>query len=456
MDCLFTPASVAIIGASHTPGKIGYEILNNFIKGGYEGRLYPVNPDPQPILGKRVFPNLKGIPEKVELAVIATPAPTVPAIVKECADSGVKCVVVISGGFSEAGPEGAALEEQIKETVRKTKGKMRLLGPNCIGVFDPYTHVDTLFNASDRMGKPAQGHIGFISQSGSVGITILDILSEEKMGLSKFISYENAADIDEADSLEYLGKDAMTKTILAFLEGVHDGHKFLGAAKRVSKDKPIIVLKGGKSQAGTKAAASHTASIAGSSKIYSGAFKQAGVLEAGNWEELFDFTKAFMQPLPKGRRIAIITNGGGFGVLAADASEANGLELPDMPEPIRGRMRKVVPDHIILRNPMDLTGGSTDDWYEMALKECLASDKFDGIILITIFSTPLLSDGIADKVIGLDRKGKPVICCTIGGSYTMRLTKKLEAAGLPVYPTPERAAAAMSALARYREMRERG
>jgi acetate---CoA ligase (ADP-forming) len=453
MDQFFDPKTVAIIGASHTPGKIGYEILNNFIKGGYKGELFPVNPDTQPILGRKVYASIKDIGASIDLAVIATPAQTVPDLLQACADKKAKCTVVISGGFSETGAEGAALEERLKEIVRKSK--MRLLGPNCIGVYDPYTKVDTLFNASDRMGKPAEGGIGFISQSGSVGITILDILYEERMGLSKFISYENGADIDEADSIEYLGKDQKTRSILVFLEGVHDGRKFLKAASDVSKRKPIIVLKGGKGAAGTKAAASHTASIAGSPRIYSGAFRQAGIIEAADWEQLFDFTKAFMQPTPKGNRIAIITNGGGFGVLAADASEANGLVLPDMPESIRKKLKKIVPPHIILRNPTDLTGGSTDEWYEAALKEVLASDQFDGIILITIFSTPLLSEGIADKIIPFNNPNKPIICCTVGGGYTIRHIRKLEAAGLPVYPTPERAAAAMAALLRYRKMKER-
>lgn len=451
LDAFFEPNSVAVIGASHTSGKIGYEILKNFVKGGFEGKIYPVNPDTKPILGLKVYSSVGRIPNSVELAVIATPAKTVPEILEACVEKKVKGVVIVSGGFSEAGKEGAKLENRLKDIIKGSK--TRILGVNCLGVYDPYSKVDTLFNPRERMGRPTTGDVGFVSQSGSVGITILDHMAEERIGISKFISYENATDIDETDSIRYLGDDERTNMIVLFLEGVRDGRKFIDVAKDVTKKKPIIVLKGGKTKAGSRAASSHTGSLAGSSKIYSGAFRQAGLLEANEWDDLFDFTKAFFQPLPKGKRIAIITNGGGFGVLAADACESLGIELPELPENIRKKMKNVVPPHVILNNPLDLTGSSTTEWYEAAMEACLKSDKFDGILLITILSTPLLGENITDTIIKMKKFKKPIICCTIGGMFTLNLIRVLEAEGIPVYPTPERAAKAIGALMNYNDIK---
>jgi acetyl coenzyme A synthetase (ADP forming)-like protein len=449
MDAFFDPKSVAIIGASHKPGKIGYEILKNFVKGGYGGNIYPVNPDITPILDLKVYTSIGRIPHDIDLAVIATPAKTVPDILKDCVEKKVKGVIVVSGGFRESGKDGEELERKLTKIIKGSK--TRMMGPNCLGVYDPYSQVDTLFNPRERMGRPTTGEVGFISQSGSVGITILDHMAEERMGISKFISYENATDIDETDSIEYLGDDKRTKTIVLFLEGVKDGRRFIDVAKNVSKKKPIIVMKGGKSKAGARAVASHTGSLAGSSKIYSGAFRQAGLLEADKWEELFDFTKAFFQPLPKGRRVAIITNGGGFGVLASDAAEEFGLELPKLPDNIKKKLRETLPPHVILSNPLDLTGSSTTEWYEEAMEDCIKSDKFDGLLLITILSTPQLTEDITETIIKMKKFGKPIISCTIGGVYTLNIIRILEAEGIPVYPTPERAAKAMAALVDYSE-----
>lgn len=453
LKSFFEPKAVAIIGASHTPGKIGYEILKNFVKGGFEGKIYPVNPNVKPIMELKVYSSVGRIPGPVDLAVIATPAKTVPGLLKECVEKRVAAVVIVSGGFSETGKSGAELESKLKKIIKGSK--TRLLGPNCLGVYDPYSKVDTLFNPRERMGRPTTDGVGFISQSGSVGITILDHMAQERIGISKFISYENAADIDETDSIEFLGKDEQTKLIVLFLEGVKNGRRFMDVARKVTKKKPIIVLKGGKTKAGNRAVASHTGSLAGSSKIYSGAFKQAGLLEANEWDDLFDFTKAFFQPVPKGKRFAIITNGGGFGVLAADACESLSIELPELPEDIKERMKKIVPPHIILSNPLDLTGSSTTEWYEAAMEECLKSSEFDGILLITILSTPMLGEDITDAIIRMKKYNKPIICCTIGGPFTMNIIRILEAEGIPVYPTPERAVQSMVALARHSEMNGR-
>lgn len=449
----FNPESVAIIGASHTTGKIGYEILRNFVEGNYKGRVYPINPNILPILGKKVYTSIKEIPEEIDLAVIAVPAPVVPKVLKDCVDKKIKSVIIVSGGFSETGEKGKELEKELKEAV-KSSG-IRVMGPNCLGVYDPSTGVDTLFNPKEKSGRPTSGSIGFISQSGAIGATILDWLSEEQIGISKFISYENALDINECDALEYLGEDEKTKSIAIFIEGVKDGKKFIEVSKKVSKKKPIIVLKGGQTIYGSKAAASHTASIAGSAKIYSSVFKQTGIIEANNWEELFDFTKAFLQPLPKGNKMAIVTDGGGFGVLAADECERQGLELPEPSEKLKRIFRKNFPQHVILRNPIDLTGNATADMYRIAIEECVKSKEFDAIIAIILFQVPAVGGEIIDVIGDLKKYGKPILCCATGGKFTVTQSRILEKKGTPVYVSPERAVKSMSVLWNYKKMRER-
>jgi len=450
LEKFFNPKSVAVIGASHTPGKIGYVILENFVRK-FDGKVYPVNPNTTPILNLEVFPSIKKIPEKVDLAVIVTPAPVVPIVLKECVEKKIQAVIIIPGGFSETGEAGRKLEEKCKQIIKKSK--TRVIGPNVIGVFDTFSNVDTLFLSEQRLNRPKQGGVSFIYQSGAVGSTILDWLAEEKIGISKFISYGNAMDVNECDLLEFLAKDKKTKVITMFLEGVRDGKRFVQAAKKVSKQKPIIVLKGGKTEAGAKAALSHTASLAGEYKIYSSVFKQTGIAEAMNWEELFDFTKAFStQPLPKGNSAVILTNGGGFGVIASDECERQGLQLQEPEKKVKSKLEKVFPSYAVLHNPIDLTGDATAERYAVALEECLRSKQYDGVILITLFQIPTLEEKIVEIIPELARKyKKPVLCCASGGRYTKRLTEKLEASGMPVYPTPERAVKAFAALARYSE-----
>jgi len=443
----FNPKSVAIIGASHTKGKIGYAILENFVKGHFKGKVYPVNPDTSPILGLTVYSSVKAIPGKVDLAVVVVPAIVVPKVLKECVAKRIEAVIVVSGGFSETGERGRKLEEELKKIIRGTK--TRLLGVNGLGVYDPVTDVDTIFNPRSRLSRPPAGTVGFISQSGAVGATILDWLAEEGIGISKFISYENATDINECDCLEYLGMDRKTKVIALFIEGVKDGKRFIKIAKKVSRKKPIVVLKGGKTKAGAKAAASHTGALAGSAAVYSAVFKQTGAIEARNWSELFDYAKAFSQPLPKGNRIAIITNGGGFGVLAADECERQGLQLPEPSAKLKRIFNKNFPAYASLRNPIDLTGDATAERYRIALEACLASKEYDGAIVIALFQIPTLEPEVTDVLIGLKKYKKPVICCSAGGRYSKKLSKRLEAGGIPVYLTPTQAVKAMAALVRY-------
>lgn len=445
MDMLFAPRSVAIIGASATKGKIGYAVMENFVKGRFRGLAYPVNPSAKTILGRKSYPSILKIPGSVDLAVIAVPARIVPDVLRECVQKGVKATVIISSGFSEIGGEGIE-REKLCEKIIAGSG-MRVLGPNCIGILDSKTGTDTLFLSMDRLGRPKPGGISFISQSGAVGSTILDWLSSEGIGISKFIAYENAMDIDEADSIEYLDRDPATRVIALYIEGVKDGEKFIRAARRAKT--PIIVLKGGKTKFGSRAALSHTGRLAGTSAVYSGIFRQCGIMEADSWRELFNLAKALsFQQRPKGRRLAIITDGGGFGVLAADTAEKEGLLLPEPSAQMKSLFRKSFPAYATLGNPIDITGDTNAERYKIAIEACLRSDKYDGVLAITLFQVPTLEENIVEVVSALSKKyPKPILCCAAGGEFTRKLSDRLEAKGVPVYQTPKEAVEAFSAMA---------
>jgi len=441
----FKPKSVAVIGASHDPTKLGSIIFKNFVDN-FEGKVFPVNPDLRPILNKKVYSSIKKVPGKVDLAVIIVPAKIVPKIIQDCIKKKVKSVIVISAGFSEIGREGQVLEDRVTRLMKRTK--MRLIGTNCIGVYDPYSNVDTLFLSRERCGRPEKGNIAFITQSGAVGSTILDWLSEQNIGLSKFVSYGNATDVDETDLIKFLGKDKKTKVITVYLEGIEkDAKEFMKVCKKISKKKPIIILKAGKTKKGTEAVSSHTGSLAGSGKIYSSAFKQCGIIEAKNWQELFDFAKAFStQDPPKGNKIAVITDGGGFGVLAADEADRQKINLEPAPPKLKRKIKKVMPSYAIYRNPIDLTGDATAERYKVVINESLK--EYDGIIAIILMQVPTLGTEIVEHL-GKIKSKKPILICSVGGKFTEKINKQMMELGYPVYPSPERAVKAMRALINY-------
>ena len=446
----FNPKSVAVIGASREPNKLGYIVFSNFAKSDFKGNLFPINPNAQIIVGKKAYKSISDVPGKVDLAVIMVPAKILAPVLEECVKKEVESVIIISAGFAETGPKGKKMEAELKKIISGTKTK--ILGPNCLGVYDAYSHVDTLFLSKERCGRPNHGNISFISQSGAVGSTILDWLAEEKIGISKFVSYGNALDIDESDLIEFLGQDKHTDVILAYLEGIESsGEKFIEIAKRVTKKKPVIVLKSGKTKKGMEAVSSHTGSLAGSGKVYSGAFKQANVIEADNWEELLDFALAFAtQPLPKGNKIAVVTDGGGFGVLATDEAEKQGLLLAEPSEALKQKLLKQMPSYVSLHNPIDLTGDADAKRYKVAIEECMKSKEFDGVIAITLFQVPTLGSEIIDYLAAIKRKyKKPLLACAAGGRFSSELSDKLIEKGIPVYTTPERAVKTMKALVNF-------
>jgi acetyl coenzyme A synthetase (ADP forming)-like protein len=447
LDCFFEPGSVAVIGVSRNPKKVGHVIFRNFVEGRFRGKLYPVNPKVRELLGHRCYPSVSKIPGRVDLAVISIPAPLVPKAMEECGRKGVPAVIIISGGFKEIG--NTELENKVVRILKKHR--IRVIGPNCVGIFDPYSEVDTFFLPRYKLERPGEGSIAFISQSGALGSVVLDWMSMKGYKISKFISYGNASDVDEADLIEYLANDRKTKVICAYFEGVSDGRKFYDTVRKVANRKPVIALKGGKTSEGNRAVSSHTGSLAGQAEIYSAAFGQSGVIEAENLEEIFDFARVLStQPVPKGNRVQVITDGGGFGVLAADWIVKSGLRLARMKRESMRRMEKSFPEHVVLKNPMDLTGDADVERYRMAMDAALADDNVDMIAVITLFQIPTLTAEITDVVSSFAEQGKkPIVVIAAGGRFTEVLKKSMEDFGVPTFSYPEKAAKALRALYDY-------
>ena len=449
LESFFKPKTVAVIGVSRQPRKFGHVIFKNFKDSEFKGKVFPVNPKAEAILGTKAYTSVNEIPDEVDLAVIAVPAAIVPSVIDECLSKGVKAAVIISGGFREIGDEGAKLEQEIQT---KIKGKnLRLIGPNCIGVFDPTSHVDTLFLPTYKLRRPKRGSIAFISQSGAFGSAVLDWAASQEIGISKFISIGNKADVDEVDLLNYLSEDPLTKCITIYVESIDRGRKFLEAASKVLCKKPIVVLKGGVTKAGARAAMSHTGSLAGSAKVYEGAFKGAGVIQALTVDELFDYARALAyQPVPKENGLAIVTNGGGFGVISSDEASRQGLSLSDFSQATIINVKASLPDYALPHNPLDLVGDADVQRYRVAL-DAVSADPSVGIILvIVLLQTSFIESDVVDAISEANvASGKPIIVCTIGGDFTQILSKMLEDDRIPSYPTPERAVKAISALISY-------
>ncbi len=446
LDAVFNPSSIAVIGASREPNKIGHVIVKNFVDGGFAGKIYPVNPNAEQILGLSSYRNVLEIKEKVDSAIIAVPAPAVESVLEQCGKKGIKGVVLITGGFSEVG--NCKGEKRLAQIANKYD--MALIGPNCMGVITPGSRVDSVFLPIYKLGRPRVGGISFISQSGAIGGCIVDLASRAGIGMSKFVSYGNAAVVDECDLLQYLASDKGTEIIVVYLEGVKDGRKLLSTAKEITKQKPVVILKAGKSSSGAQAALSHTGSLAGSAEAYSAAFKQAKVIEANTLGQLFDFAKIFDQPLPKGKRIGIITNGGGMGVLATDSIEEKGLCLSKFSEKTRKMLRASLPSYANIRNPLDIIGDADSHRYEVALNALMKDEKVDIILLIILFQTAAIDSSVVNIAIRASDQGKkPIIAVCTGGEYTEMHKRILESYGVPTYQSPSAAVRAISRFIAY-------
>ncbi len=448
LKSLFKPSSVAVVGASKEPGKVGYEVLKNILACGYKSEVYPVNPTADGILGLKCYPDIAALPEAVELGVIAVPAPVVPRIVEEAGKRGIKVLIIISAGFKEIGREGAKLEAEVVE-LSKRYG-VRVLGPNCLGVIDTHTPLNATFAAQ----IPIKGKIAFVSQSGALCTAVLDWSLEEGIGFSKIVSLGNRADIDESDLLLALAEDEATRVILLYLEGVERGEKFLEAARKVTHIKPVVILKSGVTEAGARAVSSHTGSLTGSDMAFEVAFKKAGLIRVHTTEELFDLAEAFStQPIPEGPNIAVITNAGGPGILAADACEKHGLKMAPIAAKVVGKLRERLPPAANFYNPVDVLGDATAERYRFALETVMGSEDVHSSIIIV---TPQAMTQIEEtaKAIAVVRQrfsSKPLAGVFLGGPAMVGAIKILQEEGVPNYPFPERAVRSLSSLVQYSE-----
>jgi acetyl coenzyme A synthetase (ADP forming)-like protein len=475
MDVFFTAKSIAVIGASKTEGKVGHIIFKNIAdnkrRGIYEGELYPINPNEDSILGYTCYPTLTKVLGEVELIIVAVPAKYVLSVMEDAWKKGVKAAAIITSGFSEVGEK--ELEDEVKKLI--LKAGIRVLGPNCLGVYDAYSGIDMLFlpetktlsnkNVVIATPRPTPGNIAIVTQSGAFGAAAIDSLAGQEMGLSKLISFGNKMDVAEPEMLIYLLHDEKTKVILLYIEGLIDGSRFMEVAKEVTKHKPVIVLKAGKTAAGARAALSHTGSIAGSDKVYDGAFKQVGVLRARNMEGFFDMAKALVfQPLAKGNNIAIITDAGGPGIMASDECEALGLNVKRFSKETIQKFEELIrvgkiPSFAAIRNPVDLTGNVTSEMYDLSTEILLDDPEIHGIIVLGLHHTPYLTEDFTDRIAERSKNyRKPVVACDIGETEMAKyIRSRFNKLGIPAYSSPEDASYAMAALVEYgKYMMKRG
>jgi len=388
LDAIFKPKSVAIIGASSTPGKVGYVLANNLLKSGYPGHVYLINVKGDDILGRKSYKTISDVPGEVELAVIAIPSLFVLEEVEECGQKGVKALIIISAGFKETGHEGAELEKKLVQMAQKYG--MRIQGPNCLGAVNTHVPYDLSFAST----LPNKGSIGFITQSGALGTAILDWIIAEEIGFGSIISLGNKADLDEVDFIEAMAEDPDIKVILLYLESIERGRRFLEVAERVVKRKPVMVVKGGTSSAGAKAAGSHTGALVGSFLAYQKAFDKAGVILTESMEDLFNYAVAFTeQPLPKDEGIAIVTNAGGPGILSTDLIEKLGLKMAKLSDETRAELKKSLPAAAATGNPIDILGDALPDRYAVAVETTL---KDPGVHSVVVLLTPqAMTDSLA-------------------------------------------------------------
>ncbi len=447
LDAIFKPQSVAIVGASTQKGALGRQIFDKLLDSEFNGPVYPVNPKAKYIHSVQAYKCVSDIPEQVDLAIVVVRKEFVLEIVKECAKHGVKGVIVITAGFKETGEEGAKLERQILEVIKAHK--MRMVGPNCMGVIntDPNIRLDATFAPA----VPLMGNVGMVSQSGALGQTILEHARELNLGVSMFVSVGNKADVSGNDLLQYWRDDPSVEVILMYLESFGNPRKFIKLAKEVSRSKPIVVVKSGRTASGARAASSHTGALAGMDMAFDALFKQCGVIRADTINEMFDFALGLANlPLPKGNRVAIITNAGGPGIMAADACESVGLEVTTLSGTTKSKLKeKLVPDASV-NNPVDLLAGGKPDEFRFALNGVLSDPNVDSAIVI--FVAPIITDPseVASKISAVvDSFDKPVLGCFMGVKGVATGVEELHRNRIPAYPFPESAARTLGAMVRY-------
>jgi acetyl coenzyme A synthetase (ADP forming)-like protein len=443
---LFEPGSVAVIGASSSPDKIGHKILRNIVEAGFEGRVYPVNPRGGEILGLRAYPSVLDIPGEVEASVIVVPAQFVPSVVGECVRKGVRGVVIISSGFRDVGPEGAELERKVVDEAGR--GGLRIIGPNCQGLSNPMNGFCATWPIVKEVGS-----VAVISQSGSIALEVPTFLALNRLGYSKSVALGNKADVDEADLIFWFASDEGTGVVAVYTEGMRDGRKLMRAIRVASVRKPVLVLKGGKTEAGKMAVLAHTGSLAGSREVFEAAVRQSGGIYVRGLEELCDAAKAFSAlPTPRGNRLLILTSSGGAGILSTDACEELGLTLSSLSGPTIERLSATLPEYCILGNPLDLTGNaySNPGMYRDALEIALEDGSVDMVLVVFGDPIPDSFEVIEGKVAKAKDLGIPVAANYLGGADVQEAEIDcLQRGGVPVFPTPERAIRALSYMYTY-------
>jgi acetyltransferase len=450
LDAIFAPRTVAVIGATEKAGSVGRTILWNLVSNPFGGTVFPVNPNRSSVLGIKAYPNIAAVPDRIDLAVIVTPAASVPALIEECAKAGVRGAIVISAGFKETGSEGAELERRVLEHARR--GRMRIVGPNCLGLMNPRTGLNATF--AGAMARP--GNTGFISQSGALCTAVLDWSFQAHIGFSSFISIGSMLDVGWGDLIDHLGDDPHTKSIILYMESIGDARSFLSAAREVALAKPIIVIKAGRTDAAARAAASHTGSLTGRDDVLDAAFRRCGVLRVDRIEELFSMAEVLaLQPRPRGSRLTILTNAGGPGVLATDALITGGGELsPLAPETVTA-LDRILPPHWSRANPIDLLGDAGPDRYVQVLEAAAGDPNTDGLLVILTPQAMTDPTQTAEQLKGAAKtEGKPILASWMGGADVSAGQAILQRAGIPTFPYPDTAARAFNAMGRYsRELR---
>ncbi len=450
LESLLYPKTIAVIGASRTPGKVGHEILANLIEGDFGGTIVPVNPSSDEVLDLKCYPDLRSSGQTIDLSVIAVPTKFVRRAVEDSISAGAKAITVITAGFKETGPEGAE-EERALAQLCSDKG-VRMLGPNCLGLINTHHRM----NASFAKHMPPTGGISVLSQSGALCTAILDWAAARGMGLAKLISIGNKADLNETHFLQALAADRETSVIVCYLESIDKGKEFVKVAERAASEKPVIVLKVGTTQAGVKAASSHTGSLAGADIAYGAAFSQAGVIRTDTFEALFDSATALaMQPLPRGDRVAIITNAGGPGIMAADAIETSGMVVTSLDSFTATALKNKLPAAASVGNPIDVLGDADPERYATAITATLDDESVDAVIVLLTPQAMTHPAETARAVARCARGDKPILAAFMGGRDVMPARDELVASRLPDYPSPERAVEALRTMCEYAAWRRR-
>lgn len=461
LKTFFEPESVAVIGASRNEGKGGFNIVENLLRLGYRGRIFPVNPRAREILGIDAFSSLKDIPESPELAIIVLPPDTVLKSVEECIERGVKAVIIESAGFGEMDESGARMEEQIARLAEE--GGIRVMGPNSVGTINPYVHLDTSLGRLNKLFLPEDdilpGSVGFIGQTGLFTGVYLPLINTE-LGISKIACLGNKCDVDESDMLEYLADDPETKIFAMYLESIKDGQRFLGLCRRIVREKPIIVLKSAVTEGGARASATHTGSVAGQDRVYDAAFRQAGIIRVGSFEQLWDVTKAFlMAPLPRGNRVGIVNLAGSGCVTAVDACYHHGLEIAELSPATKAKIKGLYPDWWQVRSPVDvwtaIEASGFEDTYRTITGAVIEDEGVDAVVIIMGAIDWLPGGDVSELFTGIrkDFPDKPVMVVNPlgdGGLY-LKMSWSFRSCGIPSYSGDKDAIFSLAALYRYRQ-----